>query len=191
MAKITKPASTEATAEPRKFATKEAKALFAAKQKEEKKAAAAEEKAILLAEKKAEEAANPQPEKKPRAAHDSKFTSPVDLLALKIVDKIRDNREAFAVDETQESETSTTRSFSSVIGSATVSIGRSEVAGKKSREFIARAFIHVKPEGGKTLEITGPLAARAWFALTHESKGHGKTVPDSEAVDAAASALGL
>ena len=186
MAKIAtaKTASTEATAEPRKFATKEAKALFAAKQKEEKKAAAAAEKA-------AEEAANPKPEKKPRAAHDSKFTSPVDLLALKIVDKIRDNREAFVADETKESDASTTRSFSSVIGSATVSIGRSEVAGKKTREFIARAFIHVKPESGKALEITGPLAARAWFALTHEPKGHGKTVPDAEAIDAAAAALGL
>lgn len=192
MAKITKPASTEATAEPRKFATKEAKALFAAKQREAKKAEAAAEKERLEAEKKAEEAANPKPEKKPRAERASKFTSPIDQLALKIVDKIRDDRSMFAADETKTSETgSITKSFSATIGAAHVSIGRNEIAGKKSREFIARAFIHVKPEGGKALEITGPLAARAWFALTHESKGHGKTVPDIEAVNDAAQALGL
>lgn len=170
---------TTATTKSRKMATKSA-------QKAEDQAVKAEIKA-------AEAAAKPVKEKKERAPRASKFTSPSDVLALKIVDKIRDNRSAFTADETQTSESgeSMTRSFSSKIGSAHVFIGRHEIAGKKSKEVIARAFIHVKPETGKHLEITGPLAARAWFALTHEPKGHGKTAPDAETVDAAAAALGL
>lgn len=186
MATKTAKTTTVAPAEVRRGATKEAKAAIAAEQKAAQKAEADR----LKAE---EEAANPKPEKKPRAERTSKFTSPADQIALKIVDKIRDDRSAFTADETKTSESgdSLTRSFSSVIGTARVFIGRHEIAGKKSKEIIARAFIHVKPETGKHLEITGPLAARAWFALTHEPKGHGKTAPDAETVDAAAAALGL
>ena len=170
---------TTATTKSRKMATKSAQKV--------------EDKAVREEIKAAEIAAKPVKEKKERVPRDSKFTAPADLLALKIVDKIRDDRTAFTADEvkTSESGESMTRSFSSTIGAARVFIGRHEIAGKKSKEVIARAFIHVKPETGKHLEITGPLAARAWFALTHEPKGHGKTAPDSETVDAAAAALGL
>ena len=171
--------TTTATPKTRKMATKSAQKAHDAEVKAEVKAA--------------EAAAKPVVEKKERVPRVSKFTAPADLLALKIVNKIRDDRSAFTADEVQTSESgeSMTRSFSSTIGSARVFIGRHETAGKKSKEIIARAFIHVKPETGKHLEITGPLAARAWFALTHEAKGHGKTAPDAETVDAAAAALGL
>lgn len=186
MATKTAKTTTVAPAEVRRGATKEAKAAIAAQQKAAQKAEADR----LKAE---EAAANPKPEKKPLKERASKFTSPVDQIALKIVDKIRDDRSAFTADETKTSESgeTVTKSFSSVIGTARVFIGRHEIAGKKSKEIIARAFIHVKPETGKHLEITGPLAARAWFALTHAPKGRGKTAPDAETVDAAAVALGL
>lgn len=171
------------TPEVRRGATKEARAAIAAEAKAVAKAEADTKKAEELA-------ANPKPERKPR---ESKFTSPVDQLALKIVDKIRDDRESFVPEAVvlSESGDSSTHSFFSKIGAAMVHIGRVESAGKKSREIIGRAFIMVKPEVGKHLEITGPLAARAWYALNHEPKGHGKTAPDEETIDAAAAALGL
>ena len=172
--------TTTATPKTRKMATKSAQKAHDAEVKAEVKAA--------------EAAAKPVVEKKERVPRVSKFIAPADKLALKIIDRIRDDRSAFSADEIQTSESgeSMTRSYSSTIGSARVFIGRHETAGKKSKEIIARAFIRVKPEGSDYyLEITGPLAARAWFALTHEPKGHGKTAPDSETVDAAAAALGL
>lgn len=182
---MTTTATTTKTASksPRKMATKEAQQI-------ENAAVKAEIKAEADAIKAAELAANPKPERKPR---ESKFTSPADQIALKIVDKIRDDRASFELEAVQLSESgeSSTHSFCSKIGTAMVHIGRVESAGKKGREVIARAFIHVKPESGKQLEITGPLAARAWYALNHEPKGHGKTAPDAETIDAAAAALGL
>lgn len=119
-----------------------------------------------------------------------KIISASDKIALKVVEKIRSDRSSWKHSETSD-ETSTTRSYESVIGSAKISVLRKEVAGKKTRETIARAAIIVTPESGKTLTITGHLAARAWFVLTHAPKIRGTKEIDLEAIAAAEAALGL
>jgi hypothetical protein len=130
----------------------------------------------------------------PKAEKVKKDLSPSDKIALKIVSAIRDDRSQFTADEINLSDdgNTATRSFTAKLGTAIVHVARTETAGKKSRETIARAFITVKPEGSdKHLEITGVYAARAWYAMTHAPKGHIKAEPDAEAVDAASAALGL
>lgn len=119
-----------------------------------------------------------------------KILTQSDKIALRIVDGIRENREAWTKSESAD-EKSSKISFDSVIGTAKIAVSRVEVKGKKSKEVIARASIVVTPEVGKPLTITGPLAARAWFALTHTPAVRGKAEVDMEAVDAAAAALGL
>ena len=116
-----------------------------------------------------------------------------DKMALKVVETIRADRSKFGSEASAKTADGkgVIRSFESNIGEAQVKIGRIEVPGKKSREVIARAFITVTPKGGKALEITGHLAARAFFALTKVPAVRGKAVADQESVDAAAAALGL
>ena len=119
-----------------------------------------------------------------------KVLTQTDKIALRIVDGIRENRDAWIKSESSDDNSSKT-SFDSVIGTAKITVSRVEVKGKKSKEIIARASIVVTPEVGKPLTITGPLAARAWFALTRVPAVRGKAEVDAEAVDAAAAALGL
>lgn len=125
-----------------------------------------------------------------KKAHAPKILTQSDKIALRIVDGIRENRDAWTKSESAD-EKSYKISFDSVIGTAKVTVSRMEVKGKKTKEVIARASIVVTPEVGKPLTITGPLAARAWFALTHVPAVRGKAEVDMEAVDAAAAALGL
>jgi hypothetical protein len=129
----------------------------------------------------------------PIAEKTKKVLTPSDKIALKVVSAIRSDRSQFnKAFELSEDGNTATHTFSAKLGSAIVTFGRHEVAGKKTRETIARAFIHVKPEGSeKHLEITGPMAARAWYAMNHAPKGHIKSEPDAEAVAAAEAALGL
>jgi hypothetical protein len=117
-----------------------------------------------------------------------------DKIALKIVDKIREDRSAFIEGQTiVDDKGITTKSFSADLGQAIVFVGQHQQPGKKGREIIARAFITVKPKNGsKELSISGSFTARAWFALTHQPKGaHVKAEPDAEALASAAEALGL
>lgn len=120
----------------------------------------------------------------------AKVLTPSDKIALRIVDGVRENRDAWVKSEFSDEKGSKTV-FESTIGTAKVAVIRLEVAGKKSKEVIARSSIVVTPEVGKPLTITGPLAARAWFALTHIPAVRGKAEVDMEAVDAATAALGL
>lgn len=120
--------------------------------------------------------------------------SATDKIALKIVDKIREDRASFIEGQTIVSDKGvTTKSFSADLGQAIVFVGQHQQPGKKGREVIARAFITVKPKNGsKELSISGSYTARAWFALTHQPKGaHVKAAPDAEALASAAEALGL
>jgi hypothetical protein len=120
----------------------------------------------------------------------TKILTPSDKIALRVVEKIRDDRSSWEQSEHLD-ETSKTITFGSVIGTAKIAVIRKEVAGKKSKESIARASIVVTPESGKALTITGHLAARAWFALTHAPKGRTAKEVDLEAIAAAEAALGL
>ena len=120
--------------------------------------------------------------------------SATDKIALKIVDKIREDRAAFVEGQTIVSDKGvTTKSFSADLGQAIVFVGQHQQPGKKGREIIARAFITVKPKNGsKELSISGSFTARAWYALTHQPKAaHVKAAPDAEALASAAEALGL
>lgn len=119
-----------------------------------------------------------------------KVLTQTDKIAIRIIEGIRENRDAWIKSESSNDNSSKT-SFDSVIGTAKITVSRVEVKGKKSKEIIARASIVVTPEVGKPLTITGPLAARAWFALTHVPAVRTKAEVDQEAVDAAAAALGL
>lgn len=119
-----------------------------------------------------------------------KILTQSDRIALRIVEGVRDNRDAWVKSE-DKNEKGVKVSFESTIGTAKIVVSRQEVAGKKSKDVIARASIVVTPEVGKPLTITGPLAARAWFAMTHIPSVRGKVEIDMEAVDAAAAALGL
>lgn len=122
-----------------------------------------------------------------------KDLAPSDKIALKVVAAIRADRSQFNKSfEMSEDGNIATHSYIGRIGSAVVSFGRHEVAGKKTREIIARAFIHIKPaDSDKHLEITGHMAARAWYAMHNAPKGHTKSQPDVEAIAAAEAALGL
>lgn len=125
---------------------------------------------------------------------DVKERSASDKIALKIVDKIREDRASFIEGQTIVSDKGvTTKSFSADLGQAIVFVGQEQRAGKKGRAVIARAFITVKPKNGsKELSISGSFTARAWHALTHQPKGaHVKAEPDAEALASAAEALGL
>lgn len=113
-----------------------------------------------------------------------------DKIALRIVDGVRENRDAWIKSETAD-ESGKKVSFESTMGTAKVIVTRLEVPGKKTKEVIARASITIIPEVGKPLTITGPLAARAWMAMTHTPAIRGKAEIDDEAVNAAAEALGL
>lgn len=119
-----------------------------------------------------------------------KILTQSDKIALRIVEGVRENRDAWSKTESSDEKGSKT-SFDSVIGTAKITVSRVEVKGKKSKEVIARASIVVTPEVGKPLTITGPLAARAWFAMTHVPAVRGKAEVDVEAVNNAAAALGL
>lgn len=125
--------------------------------------------------------------KKVKAA---KVLTPSDKIALRIVEGIRENRDAWIKSESKD-EAGAKVSFESTMGTAKVSVSRLEVPGKKSKEVIARSSITITPEVGKPLTITGPLAARAWMAMTHTPAIRGKAEIDDEAVNAAAEALGL
>lgn len=120
----------------------------------------------------------------------AKIVSPSDKIALRIVEKIRTDRASWVQSEASD-ETSKTIAFESTIGSAKVAVLRREIAGKKSREFIARAAIIVSPEVGKPLTITGHLAARAWYALTNAPKGRIAKEADAETIADVEAALGL
>lgn len=119
-----------------------------------------------------------------------KILSQSDKIALRIVEGVRENRDAWTKSEVSD-EKGAKVSFESTIGTAKIVVSRIEIPGKKSKDVIARASIVVTPEVGKPLTITGPLAARAWFAMTHVPAVRGKTEIDLEAVNAAAAALGL
>jgi hypothetical protein len=125
-----------------------------------------------------------------KKARAPKILTQSDKIALRIVEGVRENRDAWSKTESSDEKGSKT-SFDSVIGTAKITVSRVEVKGKKSKEVIARASIVVTPEVGKPLTITGPLAARAWFALTHVPAVRGKAEVDVEAVNDAAAALGL
>ena len=119
-----------------------------------------------------------------------KILTQSDKIALRIVEGVRENRDAWTKSESSDEKGSKV-SFESTIGTAKVVVSRLEVKGKKSKETIARASIVVTPEVGKPLTITGPLAARAWFAMTHVPSVRGKAEVDVEAIAAAEAALGL
>lgn len=118
--------------------------------------------------------------------------SQTDRILAKVIEEIRSDRSKFKADE----ETSTdmnnlTKSFTGRIGSAEIRIGRTERVGRKSA-VVARAFVTIKADSSeKVLDLSGGLAAKAWWVVNHQPKGRGKTIPESADVDAAMAALGI
>lgn len=116
-----------------------------------------------------------------------KVLSQADKIALRVIEKIREDRSAWL-----SSEINGQKAFTGKIGTAIVNIVRNEKPGKKGREVIVLNEIIVTPTEGKVLIIRAGLAARAWYSLTKTLKGpRAKAAPDAEALASAAEALGL
>lgn len=123
----------------------------------------------------------------PKIEKAPKILSQADRIALRVIEKIREDRSAW-----ESTEINGQKAFTGKIGTAIVNIVRNEKPGKKGREVIVLNEIVVTPAEGKVLIIRAGLAARAWYSLTKTLKGpRAKVAPDAETLEAAAAALGL
>lgn len=122
----------------------------------------------------------------------AKVLTQSDKIALRILEKIREDRSAWESGESAEFNTKT-HFYKSVLGTATVIVARVVSENAKGKTF-ARAQIVVTPEAGKPLTITGGLASKCYHTVSSVDKPASSKISkvfDSETLAAVENALGL
>lgn len=122
----------------------------------------------------------------------AKVLTQSDKIAMRVLEKIRENRGAWEPGESAEFNTKT-HFYKSVLGTASVVVARVVSENAKGKTF-ARAQIVVTPEAGKPLTITGGLAAKCYHTVSNVDKVASSKISkeyDPEVIAAVESALGL
>ena len=114
-----------------------------------------------------------------------------DKIALRVAEKIKEDRSSWIKTEQTEHELRKV-SFESTIGTAKVVLSRLESPSRNGNKTVARMTIVISPEGGKPLTISGHGAAHAWFMMNKNApKSRKKEEADADHVAEISAALGL